>query len=148
MEVRFYNAIKDIGQTLWNSLCGTDYPFIRYEFLHALETAGDDSLSVSPACTKETGWQPYHAIVFDGDKAVAAAPLYIKYHSYGEYIFDWSWSEAYERNGLNYFPKLLGAIPYSPVSGSRIAIAETDLDNSDAIYQSLIKACIDHWDHG
>ena len=143
MEVRFYKAIEDIGQSLWNSLCGTDYPFIRYEFLHALETAGNNDPSIGAACTKESGWQPYHAIVFDGATAVAAAPLYIKYHSYGEYIFDWSWSEAYERNGLNYFPKLLGAIPYSPVSGSRIAIEETALDKSDEIYQALKEACIE-----
>lgn len=141
MEVKFYNAINDIGQPLWESICGTDYPFIRYEFLHALETAGKDS-ETGAACSRESGWQPHHAIVFKDSKPIAAAPLYLKYHSYGEYIFDWSWAEAYQRNNLNYFPKLLGAIPYSPVSGSRIAIADSEASHSEAIYHSLTQACI------
>ena len=142
MEVHFYSAIEDIGHKLWNSLCGTDYPFMRYEFLHALETAGQDDLNIGAACTRKNGWQPHHAIVFDGTTAIAAAPLYIKYHSYGEYIFDWAWGEAYQRNGLNYYPKLLGAIPYSPVTGTRIAIAEAQLKNSENIYQAMTQACI------
>lgn len=150
MEVHFYHSIEEIGQTLWSSLCGTDYPFIRYEFLHALETAGktlDDKESENNgvACSRKSGWQPYHAIVFDlssgKQQAVAAAPMYLKYHSYGEYIFDWAWADAFHRNGLNYYPKLLGAIPYSPVSGSRIAIASDALEKSDNIYQALIEAC-------
>ena len=121
MEVNLYHSTEEIGQTLWNSLCGTDYPFIRYDFLHALGTActrsdDEDSESNGAACSRKWGWQPYHAIVFElssgRQQAVAAVPMYLKYHSDGEYIFDWAWADAFHRNGLNYYPKLLAAIPY------------------------------------
>lgn len=140
MEVRFYSAIEAIGQGIWNTVCGIDYPFIRYEFLHALETASDPKEQAA-ACSRESGWQAHHAIVYHNDQPVAAAPMYLKYHSYGEYIFDWSWADAYQRNGLNYYPKLLCAIPYSPVTGSRIAVADTYAGDNDSIYRVLTEAC-------
>ena len=140
MRVEFYDSIEKIGQLTWQRICGSDYPFLRYEFLSSLESAGNEE-SQGPACNKKSGWQPQHGIVFDGDKAVAALPLYLKYHSYGEYIFDWAWAEAYQRNGLNYYPKLLNAIPYSPVTGARIAIDPAYQDRQSSIFSAIIDAC-------
>ncbi len=141
MDVKFYSAIDEIGQSVWNTVCGIDYPFIRYEFLHALETAGQEDGEHGAACTRKSGWQPHHAVIYDSGTAIAVAPFYLKYHSYGEYIFDWAWADAYHRNGLNYYPKLLGAIPYSPVTGTRVAILEQRSDDAAAIYQALASAC-------
>lgn len=111
-QFNFYSAIEQIGAARWNSLTGRDYPFLRYEFLCALEHSG----SVAP----DTGWQPCHLVVTEGDQAIAAMPLYLKSHSYGEYVFDWSWADAYQRNGLDYYPKLLTAIPFTPCYGPRL----------------------------
>jgi len=71
-----------------------------------------------------TGWQPSHMAVFDEDLLVGAMPLYVKTHSYGEYVFDWAWAEAYTRNGLNYYPKLLSAIPFTPITSSRLLTSQ------------------------
>ncbi|GGK61039.1 hypothetical protein GCM10007941_09070 [Amphritea balenae] len=110
LQFNFYSAIEQIDQQQWNNLCGTQYPFIRYEFLHCLEQSG----SVSAI----TGWQPCHLLITDNDLPIAAMPLYLKNHSYGEYVFDWAWADAYQRHGLDYYPKLLTAIPFTPCYGS------------------------------
>ena len=112
LEIKFSHKISEIGQELWNSLCPTDNPFIRYEFLHALEESGS-------VCAK-TGWQPIHLQLQDNGITVAIMPLYLKNNSYGEYVFDWAWADAYHQQGLNYYPKLVCAIPYSPVMGPRL----------------------------
>ncbi|MDB4825216.1 GNAT family N-acetyltransferase, partial [Pseudomonadales bacterium] len=138
-SVKFAKSIEDIGLDTWRRIAGSDYPFMRYEFLHALETARSNNLKKQQseaACSRRSGWQPNHALVSDEHGLVAVMPLYLKYHSYGEYIFDWAWAEAYQRNGLDYYPKLLAAIPYSPVTGPRIAIdpainAKVTFDSQD-----------------
>lgn len=109
-------AIDDIPSTQWNELCQDDYPFLKHAFLSALESSG--------SVATETGWQPFHLIAKTtcDDKVMAAIPLYIKTHSYGEYIFDWAWADAYRRYGYHYYPKLLAAIPFTPVSGPRMLI--------------------------
>lgn len=106
-------AISSISATAWNGLLTQDAsPFLKHEFLNALEQT---------ACVGgNTGWQVAHLILKAGVQIVGAMPLYLKYHSYGEYVFDWSWAQAYEQNGLNYYPKALCAIPFSPVQGARI----------------------------
>jgi len=86
--------------------------FLRYDFLHALESTG--------CVGRGTGWQPAHLTLWRGQHLAAAAPLYVKGHSYGEYVFDWAWADAYQRHGLDYYPKLLCAIPFTPVSGPRL----------------------------
>ena len=113
----FIDNLKFIDAERWNALCPGDYPFVRHEFLSALETSG----SVS----SDKGWQPQHLLVEENDVLIAAVPLYIKYHSYGEYVFDWAWADAYKRYGLNYYPKLISAIPFTPCSGTRILIADS-----------------------
>ena len=132
MRLEFVSAIADIGYDAWQSLCSGDYPFMRYEFLHALEH--------SRACCEETGWQPQHIVVRDKNNTLlAVAPCYLKHHSYGAYIFDWAWADAYRRHGLAYYPKLLAAIPFTPVTGARVAIRE-HIDRG-AIYRLIVDAC-------
>jgi predicted N-acyltransferase len=107
--VKKFSAIK---QRDWDQLDHSDNPFLSYAFLEALEFSG----SVSA----ETGWQPHHLCLFEQDQLVACAPSYLKSHSHGEFVFDWSWADAYQRYGKAYYPKLLTAIPYSPVPGPRL----------------------------
>ena len=85
---------------------------MRHEFLSALHDTGC-------AC-ESTGWSPRYVTLWQGSSLVGAMPLYAKSHSYGEYVFDWAWAEAYHRYGLSYYPKLLGAVPFSPVTGPRL----------------------------
>ena len=108
--------LSEVGQANWDALVqaqAAPTPFLSYAFVHALHASG----SASP----ETGWQPQFLLLYDdGDALAAALPLYVKGHSYGEYVFDWAWADAYQRNGLEYYPKLLSAIPFTPVAGSRL----------------------------
>jgi hypothetical protein len=96
----------------WDALLPTTQPFMRHTFLDAMETSG----SVS----KEAGWEPCHIALHDADKLVGALPLYRKHHSFGEFVFDWAWADACQRARIRYFPKLLTASPYSPVTGPRL----------------------------
>lgn len=90
----------------------SNYPFLRPEFFSALEASG--------SAVAATGWEPRHQVIASGAGEEAFMPLYLKNHSYGEYVFDWSWADAYHRNGLPYYPKLLSAIPFTPASGPRV----------------------------
>ena len=114
-QVRFFDSIDEIDRVCWNNLARESSPFLKHEFLSTLENT---------ACTsKETGWQPYHVAAYDSRNAlVAVMPLYQKYNSYGEYVFDWSWADAYRGNGVSYYPKFLTAIPFTPSVGPRILI--------------------------
>ena len=111
VKVNLHQSIESIGPERWNALCSIHYPFMRYEFLHALEASG----SVST----QTGWQPLHLELSRNGETELLMPLYLKSHSWGEYVFDWAWAEAYERHGLPYYPKLLTAIPFTPATGPR-----------------------------
>jgi predicted N-acyltransferase len=109
------SSLLEVGQERWDALVNAQdnpNPFLSYAFLHALH----ESASAAP----ETGWQPQYIVVYDGDQLAAALPLYVKGHSYGEYVFDWAWADAYHRHGLDYYPKLLCAIPFTPVAGPRL----------------------------
>lgn len=116
MHVSFIDSIGSVSAEDWNQVAGTNYPFTRHEFLHALESSG--------AATRKSGWQPKHVLLYHENTLLAVMPLYLKYHSYGEYVFDWSWADAYSRHGMDYYPKLLGAIPFTPATGQRLCIAE------------------------
>ena len=113
-EFFFCSSLDLIDKNKWNICIGHDHPFLQYEFLNALEKSG--------SATTKTGWQPYHYIEKENNEIIAICPLYIKSHSFGEYIFDHSWADAYHRYGLNYYPKLQSAIPFTPVTGERIII--------------------------
>lgn len=114
-RTRIVSSLSEVGQPAWDELVGLQSdanPFLSHAFLHALQESG----SASP----KTGWQAQHLTLWRGDQIEAALPLYVKSHSYGEYVFDWAWADAYHRNGLAYYPKLLSAIPFTPVTGSRL----------------------------
>ena len=114
----FTSSIQNLEKKQWNDCVGYDHPFTRYEFLVALETS-------KSACIK-SGWQPHHYVEIDKKKNIlAVCPLYIKNHSFGEYIFDHAWADAFHRYGLNYYPKLQSAIPFTPVTGDRIIISKS-----------------------
>jgi uncharacterized protein len=115
---RFLDSIAQIDAQSWNALKGTEHPFLRHEFLFAMEESG---------CTApRTGWAPRHLIIDDGNgKPAAAMPLFEKSHSRGEFVFDFSWANAYAQHGLRYYPKLLTAVPFTPVSGPRLLLSST-----------------------
>jgi predicted N-acyltransferase len=115
IQIRELDSIGDVPAAAWNSLAGTGCPFLRHEFLAALEDSG----CVGPG----TGWTPACLAAFDGDELVAAAPVYRKLHSWGEFVFDFSWAQAYARHGLDYYPKLVVAVPFSPVNSARLLTA-------------------------
>jgi uncharacterized protein len=110
------SSLSEIGQPAWDTLIALQpepNPFLSFAFLHALHESG--------SATPETGWQPQYIALYDADDQLAAAlPLYVKGHSYGEYVFDWAWANAYQEHGLDYYPKLLSAIPFTPVTGPRL----------------------------
>lgn len=115
------SSLSEIGQSAWDGLLalqGEANPFLSYAFLHALHESGS-------ACP-ETGWQPQYIALYDGETLAAALPLYVKGHSYGEYVFDWAWADAYQRHGLAYYPKLLSAVPFTPVAGPRLLARDDD----------------------
>ncbi|RJG21307.1 GNAT family N-acetyltransferase, partial [Massilia cavernae] len=115
------SSLADIGQQAWDGLVAKQdkpNPFLSFAFLHALHESGSAS--------EDTGWQPQFIALYDGGELAAAMPLYVKFHSYGEYVFDWAWADAYHRNGVEYYPKLLSAIPFTPVTGPRLMAVDWD----------------------
>lgn len=135
MQIRFINSIHQIEAAHWNQLCPPDYPFVRHEFLAALE----DSYCTSAA----TGWTAHHLLVLADDQLIAALPGYIKTHSYGEYVFDWSWADAYRRHGFHYYPKWINAIPFTPCVGPRLLCTPGILTPQliDTLVQALTNEC-------
>ncbi|MBU1619815.1 MAG: GNAT family N-acetyltransferase [Gammaproteobacteria bacterium] len=119
MRFEWLSSLAEVAAADWNGLFPADYPFCRYEFLLALEQGG----SVGSSAGKNTGWLVRHFVVWQNDQLIAAVPAYIKLHSYGEYLFDWSFAEAYQNYGLDYYPKLLLAIPFTPAEGPRLGVA-------------------------
>jgi predicted N-acyltransferase len=113
-QYKFVNSISNIDSSVWNIFFGSSHPFTRHEYLSALE--------MSRCVSAETGWTPMHLMVMDGDNIIALMPLYLKSHSWGEYVFDWAWAEAYDRHNIGYYPKLVGSIPFTPTTGRRIGI--------------------------
>ena len=114
VKVQVNRSIDDIPSAEWDALAGDD-PFLRHAFLAALEHSGS-------ACA-ESGWLPLHLSCRDDHgRLVGALPLYLKSHSYGEFVFDWAWADAYQRHGLRYYPKLVSAVPFSPVPGPRLLL--------------------------
>lgn len=113
LTVTLAKRIAEVGREEWDALLGADgSPFLEWDWLDALEESG--------CVSAKTGWAPHHLLVRDGERLVAAAPMYLKGHSQGEFVFDHTWAEAAERAGLQYYPKLLVAVPLTPATGQRI----------------------------
>lgn len=127
-SIRIVEHLAQLPPAQWDALAG-NYPFLRHAFLDALECTG--------CVGEDTGWSPCHVTAWDGNLLVGAMPLYAKTHSYGEYVFDWSWADAYQRHGLHYYPKLLCAIPFTPATGPRL------LGANEAVRRSLLDAAFD-----
>jgi predicted N-acyltransferase len=134
-RARFGGAAKSIGAEVWDPLANPEtlplpYPFTRHAFFVALEESG--------SATAKTGWKPLHLILTRDDAAIALLPLYLKSHSYGEYVFDHDWAEAFARAGGRYYPKLQASVPFTPVTGRRLLIARGEEPNATA--RLLLKA--------
>ena len=112
---RVLTSPLDVDAAAWNALLAQQNhstPFLRHEYLAALHESG--------SATPRTGWTPRFMTLWEGDTLVAACPLYLKNHSYGEYVFDWAWASAYEQHGVPYYPKAVVAVPFTPVPGTRL----------------------------
>lgn len=113
--IKVIGALSNISADDWNACAGSDNPFVSHEFLSALEDSG--------SATADTGWTPQHIALYGPDEKIqGCAPVYVKTHSYGEYVFDWGWADAYERAGGQYYPKLQCAVPFTPAPGPRLLV--------------------------
>ncbi|UCZ86834.1 GNAT family N-acetyltransferase [Pseudomonas sp. L5B5] len=119
MPLQSLNSLSAVDPAQWDGLLKDGQPFVRHAFLSALEDSG----SLGP----RSGWQAEHLLHVEDGRLLAALPSYRKAHSYGEYVFDHGWADACERAGIDYYPKLLTAVPFSPVSGARV-LAATQAD--------------------
>ncbi len=134
-KARFLHSIAEVDAASWNSLLADSQPFLRHEFLLALEQSG--------CAVPRTGWTPRHLLIEDAEGNLAGAmPLFRKGHSRGEFVFDFSWANAYAQHGLNYYPKLLCAVPFTPVRGPRLLIGPRP--DAKAVTDLLIGAAIDY----
>ena len=131
---RIHDSIGQIDKALWNKYCPDDNPFLEYDFLQTLEISG----SVG---TVESGWLPQHIQIEDENQTLGFLPLYEKHDSYGEYIFDWGWANAAMQAGIQYYPKLVSAIPFTPVTGSRLLSSSK---NRDKILEQLKPFLLNH----
>jgi len=132
---RILHNIEEISNDAWNRCAnpGGDVvynPFLSFEFLHALEASGSTSTN--------TGWQPFHMVLEEGDEQLGVVPMYLKNHSQGEYVFDYSWADAWHRAGGDYYPKLQASIPFTPATGRRLLARDPDPE----IEQALLSACV------
>lgn len=131
LEARFHESIDEIAASAWDALRPDDNPFLSHAFLAGLER--------SDCIRPEWGWQAHHLGLYRHGTLIAAAPLYLKGNSHGEFVFDWSWASAWEQAGGQYYPKLLNAVPYSPITGPRLLVG-TDPAQSSALRELLVEA--------
>lgn len=133
MKAQWFNSVDQIGEATWQAAIGeTRYPFAQFAFHQALE----QSHSIGDG----TGWYPEYLLVMnEDDSPLAIAPTYLKTHSQGEFVFDWAWADAYQRYGMNYFPKRIWAVPFSPVTGVRL-FSHMDPKGDDAQFAHLYPA--------
>ena len=110
-RLRVVESLAGVPAADWNALAQGD-PFVSHEFLSALIDTG--------CASARRGWRPQLLLLEKDGRLAAAMPLFLKSHSYGEYVFDWAWADAYQRHGLEYYPKLLCAVPFTPVTGPRL----------------------------
>ena len=141
LRVRVLDDLSAVNASDWNRLAG-GHPMLSHEFFHALHQSG--------CAAADSGWLPQFLTLWEEttlggargsapSRLIAAMPLYLKSHSYGEYVFDWAWADAYQRHGLAYYPKLLAAIPFSPVCGPRL-LATTDIERTALVRAALALA--------
>ncbi len=138
LTAKTIRSINEVDRESWNALTNSKYPFLRHEFLSALENHG--------CLGEKTGWIPEHLVFLDNDaNLVAAIPMYLKHNSFGEFVFDWGWADAYRRAGLSYYPKLVVASPFTPASSPKILMLPKY--SSAMLLESIIDSAIDYTDH-
>jgi len=134
-SLNIVETLRDVDEAEWDALLGPDaatqarHPFVKHAFLNALIETG--------CASARTGWQPQFLLLRRGGALAAAMPLFAKSHSYGEYVFDWAWADAYARHGIEYYPKLLCAVPFTPVSGPRL------LGHDDGARHAVLAAALE-----
>ena len=126
--VRIADSLAGVDRDEWNALAGPQ-PFVRHEYLSALLETG--------CASPKTGWAPQFVLLYRAGRLEGAMPLFGKSHSYGEYVFDWAWADAHERNGIDYYPKVICAVPFTPVRGARI------LGSSLSTKKTLVQAALE-----
>jgi len=131
MKIVFTDSIASVQAQHWNALTGDANLFIQHDFLLALEQHN---------CLAPWGWHPQHCLLYDEDTLIGACPAYLKDNSYGEFVFDWAWADAYQKHRLDYYPKLVCAIPFTPAQGPRLLARQNHLDSDGKIIeQAMIK---------
>jgi predicted N-acyltransferase len=139
MQIVFTDKIASVNSKHWDNLAGDSNPFIQHGFLLALEQHD---------CLQNWGWFPQHCLLYDNETLIGACPAYIKNNSYGEFVFDWAWADAYQQNGLDYYPKLVTSIPFTPAQGPRLLASTNHKDangkliDTTTIKKGLINALI------
>ena len=131
--IRVLTAPDEVSPANWNDLLAFEQdpsPFMRHEYLAAMHSSG--------AAVADTGWQAQFVTLWQGNTLMAACPLYLKRHSYGEYVFDWAWANAFEQHGLSYYPKAVVAVPFTPVPGARLLARDAKWR------ETLVKVLIEH----
>ena len=132
LEIRQIDGLQDIPATDWDRIAGAGNPFLRHAFLNGLEEHD---------CLGAQGWQPCHLAAWCGSRLIGALPLYLRSNSYGEFVFDWAWADAYQRAGGRYYPKLVSAIPFTPVCGPRLLV-DGAYPGADTLREQLAAAAL------
>ena len=130
INFNFVNSIDAIGLNHWQNLNRSTCPFLHYNFFSALEKSQSASI--------EQGWQAHHLMASTNNKQIALMPMYLKSHSWGEYVFDWDWAEAFKQYDLDYYPKLVATIPFTPVCNNKLLSEQL---NMGALFEPLINHC-------
>jgi uncharacterized protein len=117
-EIELADGVRSVPRAAWNALVGDESPFLEWEWLASLEETG--------AVGEGTGWVARPLVAREGERVVAACPVYLKAHSEGEFVFDHGWADAAERAGIRYYPKLLVGVPFTPVAGARFLVAPAE----------------------
>ncbi len=136
LTISFIQSLDTIDAEDWNACAGLDNPFVSHAFLASLERSG--------SVGDDTGWLPYHMVIRSGDQDKeptpirACMPLYVKSHSYGEYVFDHGWADAFERAGGSYYPKLQASIPFTPATGPRLLVHDGTLPEQRPLLQAAL----------
>ena len=138
ITIRIIRKISDVERQQWDRLIADGSPFLKWDWLDSLEQSG--------CVDEQTGWLPHHLIAEKGNGLIAACPMYLKLHSMGEFVFDYEWAEAAHRSGVQYYPKMLVGVPFTPVTGGRFLVAQ-DQDRGALIRllgQALVKIATDN----
>ena len=132
-EIRIHHSLDEFAAHQWDALAAGGNPFVRFAFLSALEKHH----CVGP----HAGWETYYLGAWSGGQLVGAVPMYLKYNSYGEFVFDWTWADAYRQFAGAYYPKLVVAAPYTPATGPRLLLAQQP--QAEQVGRTLIQATIE-----